>query len=375
MSGIYIHIPFCSDKCSFCDFYSGNQLYLIDNYVVAISKELEIRSGYVAGDIIETVYFGGGTPSLLTKNQIALILESINKNYKLDSAAEITFECNPENVSSEYIRDLYELGVNRISLGVQFLDDEILRKFNRKHSKYLIFNALDIISGSKIWNLSVDIIFSVPGVSDQSLTNSLKELMVYDIRHVSAYSLTISKNSRLYWKIQKGEFAEEGEDIFLRQYEIIGKYLKSNNFFQYEISNYAKKGFVSKHNLAYWNQVPYIGVGVSAHSYNGYSRQWNHNNIKRYIRELNTEGIISFEIEQLTDIQKYNEYIITRLRTFEGMSESYLYNNFGKDLIDHFYQNLELLTKEGHFATNSGLIVPTENDILIGDYLAKILMV
>lgn len=375
MSGIYIHLPFCTEKCLYCDFYSGNQLYLIDNYVRAVSLELQIRSGYLNGALVETVYFGGGTPSLLTKNQISTILESISKHFNLDTFAEITFECNPENISSEYIKDLFNLGINRISLGIQFLDDLVLEKFNRKHTKALIISSLEIISKSKFSNLSVDLIFSVPGISDQFLSQSLADLMVYDIKHISAYSLTISKNSKLFWKIQSGEFIEEGEDNFLRQYRLIGDYLKANDFFQYEVSNYAKNGFKSKHNLSYWNQIPYLGVGVSAHSFNINSRQWNHNNIKKYIRELFLDGTIDFEIEQLSENQKYNEYIITKLRTFDGISISYLSHNYGKLLNNHFYNKLNLLRNAGHFIINSELIIPTENDILVGDYLAKFLMI
>jgi oxygen-independent coproporphyrinogen III oxidase len=374
MSGIYIHIPFCTEKCYYCDFYSGNQLYLIDNYVDAIVNELKVRSDYLENELIETIYFGGGTPSLLTKSQIDSILVCIYQNYIIDSSAEITFECNPENIGSDYIEDLYNLGINRISLGIQFLDDAVLKKFNRRHSKYLIFKALDTLSYSKIVNLSIDLIFSVSGISDQSLSGSLSELMVYDIKHFSAYSLTISKNSKLYWKIQSGEFVEEGEDNFLSQYKIIRNFLKSNGFHQYEISNYAMEGYVSRHNLSYWNQVPYIGVGVAAHSYNRHSRQWNHNNIKKYIREMKLDGMINFEMEQLSEIQLYNEYIITKLRTFQGLSKTYISQNFNSNLQVYFYNKLDLLRTAGHFVINSDLIFPNENDILVGDYLSKILM-
>jgi oxygen-independent coproporphyrinogen III oxidase len=374
MSGIYIHIPFCTHKCYYCDFYSGNQLYIIDNYVDAIVKEIEVRSGYLGDDFVETIYFGGGTPSLLSGVQIDAILKSIAKNFHVDSLAEITFECNPENITSDYIEDLYNLGINRISLGVQFLDDKILEKFNRRHNKSLIFNALDIINKSKIANLSVDLIYSVPGISDESLASSLDELMVYDIKHISAYSLTISKNSILYWKIQSGEFIEEGEENFLSQYKVIGNLLKSNGFIQYEISNYARDGYISRHNLAYWNQIPYLGVGVSAHSYNRSSRQWNMNNIKKYIRDLNSDGVINFEYENLSEIQLYNEYIITKLRTLQGLSQDYISQNFNDDLLSHFNNKMAFLMKDGHFVKKSGLIIPNENDLLVGDYLAKILM-
>jgi len=374
MAGIYIHIPFCTEKCYYCDFYSGNQLYLVDNYVDAVAKELKVRSGYLEGNLIDTIYFGGGTPSLLSKKQIRLILDSIFQNYKIDSSVEISIECNPENITADYVEDLYITGINRISLGIQFLDDIILEKFNRRHSKGLIISALNILSRSSITNLSIDLIFSVPGISDQSLYNTLAELMIYDIKHVSAYCLTISKNSRLYWKIRSGEFVEEDEDNFLSQYKLIGNFLKSNGFHQYEISNYAKEGYVSRHNLAYWNQVPYIGVGVSAHSYNRHSRQWNHNNIKKYIRVLNSEGVINFEIEQLTEIQLYNEYIITKLRTFQGLSQNYILHNFNFELQTHFYNKLDLLRKDGHFVVDSDLIIPNDEDILVGEYLSKILM-
>jgi oxygen-independent coproporphyrinogen-3 oxidase len=374
MSGIYIHVPFCTEKCDYCDFFSGNQLYLIEKYVDAVGQELRVRNNYLEGNLVKTIYFGGGTPSLLTKEQINSVLGNIYSNFQVDSDAEITFECNPEHINATYVSDLYELGINRISLGIQFLDDKVLDNFNRKHNKSLIFNALEIISNSDIHNLSVDIIYSVPGISDQILLQSLSELMVYDIKHISAYSLTISKNSRLYWKIQSGQFIEEGEEIFLNQYALIRDFLKFRDFYQYELSNYAKEGFVSRHNLSYWNQVSYLGVGVSAHSFNGLSRQWNHNGIKKYINDLNSGIGVVFEIEHLTEIQMYNEFIIKSLRTTEGLSSVYLEQHFNSELIEYFYQKLEQLKKEGHFVILAGYIVPNENDLLIGDYLAKVLM-
>src|SRR5665647_1991470 len=187
MSGLYIHIPFCNEKCHYCDFYSGNQLYLIEEYVGAVVQEIALREGYLVDKEINTIYFGGGTPSLLTPIQILKILEEIKSKFVVKSDAEITLECNPENVSSNYLTQLASIGINRISLGVQFLDDQVLKKFNRQHSKYLILNSLDVLFSSYIKNVSVDLIYSVPGISDESLVSSLELLLAYDIKHYSAY--------------------------------------------------------------------------------------------------------------------------------------------------------------------------------------------
>lgn len=375
MAGLYIHIPFCEHKCFYCDFFSGNQLYLIENYVDAVIREIQIRKTYLNNCKIETIYLGGGTPSLLSKYQLSKIFQAIHSNFNVDKKSEITIECNPENINANYVNDLYELGINRISLGIQFLNDEILKYFNRKHTNELIFNALGIINTSKFTNLSVDLIYSVPGNSDSSLLSSLKELMNFDIRHISAYSLTVAKNSKLFWKIANSEVEENSESDFLSQYAIINEFLKSKEFVHYEVSNYALTGYMSYHNLAYWNQISYLGIGVSAHSYNLVSRQWNHTNIKKYIRELNTgDGNISYDIEQLTENQKYNEYIILKLRTFQGLSLDYIRSNFNEDIYNYFQININKLIDNNHFFVNQNKIVPKDSDLLLSDYLAKNLM-
>jgi oxygen-independent coproporphyrinogen-3 oxidase len=272
-----------------------------------------------------------------------------------------------------YVEQLLDAGINRISLGVQFLDDIVLAEFNRKHTKELIFNALDTIQSSNIRNLSVDLIFSVPGISDQALLQSLNFLLPYDIKHYSAYNLTIAKNSILFWKIQNGEILESDESVFLSQYEIIYNHLLSHGYSQYEVSNYCRTGYFSKHNLAYWEQQPYLGIGVSAHSYNRHSRQWNHTNIKKYIRDLKM-NVIDFKVEQLTEIDVYNEYVILKLRTYTGMSVSYIKNNFDAKLSEHFLSNVSRLKRMDHFNIVGDLVIPKPSDLLVADYLAKILM-
>ncbi|MEI7420792.1 MAG: radical SAM family heme chaperone HemW [Prolixibacteraceae bacterium] len=375
MSGLYLHIPFCNKKCFYCDFFSGNQLYLIDNYVDALISELNLRFEYLGDSIIDTIYFGGGTPSLLSENQLFRIFDCIYKRYNVSSEAEITIECNPENVNDNYVDFMYTSGINRISLGVQFLNDLILEKFNRNHSRELIFNALNIISNSSFSNLSIDLIYSVPGINDDELYSTLEDLTKFDIKHISAYSLTIADNSQLFWKIKKGQFKEAQEEQFLSQYKLVNEYLSAKKFLHYEVSNYALEGYYSRHNLAYWNQTPYLGVGVSAHSYNLTSRQWNHTNIKKYIRELSdSEPKIEIECEQLTDIQLYNEYIILKMRTFQGMSPQYIQDNFNNKIYNHFSSKMNLLREKNHFIMQDELIIPRESDLLISDYLAENLM-
>ncbi len=373
MSGLYIHIPFCNEKCHYCDFYSGNQLYLIEDYVDAVVKEIALRENYLVDKEINTIYFGGGTPSLLTHIQIFKILKEIRYRFRVKSDAEITLECNPENISSDYLVQLASIGINRISLGVQFLDDKILKEFNRQHSKELIIRSLDVLSLSSILNISVDLIYSVPGIVDDSLISSLKLLMDYDIKHFSAYSLTVSKNSKLFWKIRSGEVVENDENSFISQYWIISNFLLSYGYNQYEVSNYAKDDFVSRHNLAYWNQLAYLGVGVSAHSYNLHSRQWNHKNIKKYIRELES-GVIDVDIETLTDIDRYNEYVILKLRTFEGLSDSYVKRSFDGEIYSHFSETIKEMNKSGHFDVIDDLIISRKSDLLLADFLARKLM-
>jgi oxygen-independent coproporphyrinogen-3 oxidase len=370
MPGLYIHIPFCNEKCHYCDFFSGNQLYLIEDYVDAIVKEIELRYSYLSDKQINTIYFGGGTPSLLSAVQISKILVAIHSKFLVKPDAEITLECNPENVNSTYINQLVSIGINRISLGVQFLDNIILEKFNRQHSKELIYNALGDLESSLIENISVDLIYAVPGISDDSLISSLEILLTYNIKHFSAYSLTIAKNSKLYWKIQNGEVIENDENSFVNQYWLVNNLLDSKGYKQYEVSNYAKEGFESRHNLAYWNQVPYLGLGVSAHSYNLQSRQWNHKNIRKYIQNMKS-GIIETDMEMLTDIEKYNEYVILKLRTYQGISMNFVRNNFSDIIFDHFFKTVAKMKEYGHFISDGDLIISKQSDLLLADYLAK----
>jgi oxygen-independent coproporphyrinogen-3 oxidase len=376
MAGLYFHIPFCTHKCLYCDFYSGNQLYLIDDYVDSLVREIRLRYRYLDNEVIETIYFGGGTPSLLTARQLSTIINSIFSIFKVDHNCEITLECNPENITKEYVKELFNLGINRISLGVQFLNNEILKKFNRNHSKDQIFNSLEILSNSDFHNLSIDLIYCVPGISNDFLLASLNQLLSFDIRHVSAYCLTIAKNSQLYWKIEKGEFVESDESVFLSQYTLINDCLKSHDFKQYEISNYAKDGFYSKHNLGYWDQKPYLGIGVAAHSYNLISRQWNHNNIKKYIRDLSeVDATVDFKHEILSDIQLYNEYIILKMRTLNGISLKYVEKMFGVEIFDKFRNSLKILMEKNYFVLENDLVIPKQSDLLIADYLSKFLMI
>ena len=375
MAGIYIHIPFCVKKCLYCDFFSGNQLYLIDNYIEALNNELIFRKEYLEMYSINSIYFGGGTPSLLKIEHVSKILNTIFRNYDVNHDAEITFECNPEDMKERYVDDLYLNSVNRISLGIQFLDDTVLKKFNRGHNKVQIIRAVEIINNSKFNNLSIDLIYNVPGISNEFLFTSLVQLMNFDIKHISAYSLTISKNSKLYWYERNKNFIVNGEEEFLEQNLLINDFLKYRNYIQYEISNYAKTGFISKHNSLYWNREPYLGVGVSAHSFNLFSRQWNHKNIKRYIRELTIiNNFNSFEIEFLNEVEKYNEYVILKLRTFDGLSLSYVKYNFNQNIYSHFLTTITKLVEKGHFMVKDTLFVPKESDLLVSDYIAKYLI-
>ncbi len=373
MAGLYIHIPFCSEKCLYCDFFSGNQLYLMNDYVEAVCREIVTRKDYIFDNKINTIYFGGGTPSLLSEFHFRQFFHTIFSHYEVDVDAEITIECNPENIDRDYLDLLFEMGFNRISLGIQFLEDNVLKKYNRHHTKELIINALICIGNSKFTNLSVDLIYSVPEIGNSLLRNALSRLLDFDIKHISAYSLTVSKNSQLFWKIRKGEILEGNESNFLAQYKIIDDFCERNGFLQYEVSNYAKQGYISKHNLSYWNQDIYVGVGVTAHSYNLLSRQWNHSNIKKYIRESEI-NIFAAEIEKLTDIQLYNEYVILRLRTFLGLSSAYVKERFNADIYKYFVRNLNILIGKNHFNCEGDLVIPRKEDFLLADYLAKSLM-
>lgn len=365
MGGIYIHIPFCKTKCPYCDFYSlvssGKE-----SFVEAIQRELVLRKNFLGQHKTETVYFGGGTPSLLSTAEVEKILTTVDESYRLISNPEVTFECNPDDLSPEYLSDLQRIGINRVSLGLQSFHSHELKFLGRRHGVDQNYEALE--QSLKIFdNVSVDLIYGLPGSTLARWEFSLEEAFHYPIHHLSAYHLTIEPGTPFYHKENKGELRQNDEQVSKQQFLLLLERSRRQGFLPYELSNFAPRGYFSKHNLAYWQNVPYLGVGPSAHSYNTRVRQWNVSDLATYMEELDKDTLPARQ-EVLSPKDKLNEYIITGLRTMWGINRYKVkemmppaeYKRFQKDLEkyldNHWIEETASccrLTDEGKFMSDT----------------------
>ncbi len=327
MAGVYIHIPFCRSKCFYCGFYSLASLQLKTAYLNALVKEIRMRKEYLQEEVVSTLYFGGGTPSCLNESELELILDNIHNVWDIDKQAEYSIEVNPEDASMEKLSAFRRLGFNRITIGVQSFHDSILKRINRSHSASQAITAIENAKVSGFDNIGVDLIIGLPGSSVAELEVDLKKVSVLNIDHVSVYILSLDSNSVFEKLSEKGKFRPLSDDFLAQQYLLVSDYLKSIDYEHYEISNFAKKFKYSRHNTSYWQQKPYIGLGVAAHSYDIISRQWNIAHLKKYIDSLNNR-FLNFEKEILTDADKWNEYLMTNFRTMWGIDPYYLKNEY-----------------------------------------------
>jgi len=367
MSGIYIHVPFCKQKCIYCNFHSGASLKTKDEYVKMLLTEIELTSGYI-NDSVETIYFGGGTPSLLSKNDFEFIFKKLEKHYQLSNCSEITIEANPEDLDLETILSFSELPFNRVSIGCQAFDNVSLDYLKRAHSVIDNQKAIDFIQEYWTKNISVDIIYGIPGLTDKELLSSLTYLSDKQIPHISCYALTVEPSTSLYSSIKqkKNEVPDELQTI--NQMGVVIDKLQELGYIHYEISNFCLPGYESKHNSNYWKQIPYLGLGPSAHSFNGNSRQWNISNNIKYINALKNNEIL-FEKENLSELDKYNEYVMTGLRTKNGIDILYIERIFGQGYANAFINSCEKFLKEEEINKIQNKFVLTKKGIVISDYI------
>jgi oxygen-independent coproporphyrinogen-3 oxidase len=334
MAGIYIHIPFCKKLCFYCDFYhlitpENNSVFL-----TSLIKELVLRKDYLGNQPVTTIYLGGGTPSVYAVKDIGRILEEIHKHYNVEQGCETTIELNPDDVNRDYLAGLKMLGINRLSLGIQSWKDSDLKMLNRRHDSAQAASALKDALDAGFENVTMDLIYGIPGMSISDWEANLDLTFSFDIKHLSAYHLTIEKGTVFGKMKEKGLLSEIEEDESAAQFNRLIEKAESAGFIHYEISNFSKPGFMSVHNSNYWKQVPYLGLGPSAHSFNGYSRQWNISDLNGYIKALNT-GNIFFESEELDSNARFNEYIMTSLRTMWGIDLDLIEKNFDKEGYDY----------------------------------------
>jgi oxygen-independent coproporphyrinogen-3 oxidase len=375
VSGIYIHIPFCKKACHYCDFHFSTSLQNKESLVKSILTEIDLRLNYLADKNIDTIYFGGGTPSLLSEKESFLILEKIYKLYHVSKDAEITFECNPDDLSDDKLKELKRLEVNRLSIGLQSFDEEELIWMNRAHTAKESEASVKRSQDRGFENITIDLIY---GSKFSNLTNwkkTLDKAIALQVPHISSYNLTIEEKTKLGhdFKVKK-EVAiddEKSSELFL---EMIDR-LEKNKFIQYEISNFGKEGYFSIHNSNYWKGAHYIGLGPSAHSFDGTSRQWNIANNNLYIKQVGEKTEAYFEKEILTEKERFNEYILTSLRTIWGVDLNYLKTNFNSDFVKTFLTQVAVYIKQESVLVNSNTYTLSEKGKLLADKIASDLFV
>jgi oxygen-independent coproporphyrinogen-3 oxidase len=334
MAGIYIHIPFCKKLCHYCDFYHLISDGDHSSFISALLREAEMRKDYPGKEPISTIYLGGGTPSVLTAAETGMILDQLKRLFNVESGSEITMELNPDDVSPDYMHDLKQLGINRISMGVQSWADDDLKMLNRRHTGVQASEAINIVFKAGFEKVTIDLIYGIPGMSTGKWADNLDRAISTGITHLSAYHLTIEPGTVFGKMRDKGQLQEIDEEESSSQFNILIDKMESAGFIHYEISNFGKPGFFSVHNTNYWKQVPYLGLGPSAHSFNGYSRQWNIKDLKKYIKYVNRRKDF-FEREELDIKTRFNEYIMTSLRTMWGIDLEYVEKTFEKEGYDY----------------------------------------
>ncbi|MFT4800535.1 MAG: oxygen-independent coproporphyrinogen-3 oxidase [Flavobacteriaceae bacterium] len=344
MAGIYIHIPFCKQACHYCDFHFSTSMKRKDELLAAICSEIQLRKSEIS-DAIKTIYFGGGTPSLLNKEEIDLLIAEVYRNFDVEENIEITLEANPDDLTKDKIFQLSETKINRLSIGVQSFFEEDLKLMNRAH------NALEAKECLKMAfqyfdNISVDLIYGIPGLSDKRWEENLNTVLAFGIPHISSYALTVEPKTALKKFIESGKIPPVSETDSHRQYLILLEKMKKEGFVNYEFSNFGKEGYFSKNNTAYWQGKSYLGVGPSAHSFDGKVRSWNVSNNIQYINQIQ-KGKLPIERETLSKTNQYNEYLMTGLRTMWGVSLNKVEKDFGVKYLNYLLQQAEIPINDG----------------------------
>ena len=372
MAGLYLHIPFCLSKCAYCGFYSVPSLKHKEELLASLKQEIVQHQGYLHGEKVETVYFGGGTPSLLGLGELRSLMEMLCDHFEIDPQAEITLEANPDTLTLNYLEGLRSLGVNRLSIGIQSFFDNDLQYLSRKHHSTHARECVGLAKEAGFSNISLDLIYGLP-TSDASQWNRNLDLFFgMEVPHLSAYALTLEPNSILTRQIEQGKVPPVNEDDAVRDYQILCSRAAEHGFLHYEISNFCKPGMHSRHNANYWFGVPYLGLGPSAHSYDGASRQWNPSSIQGY-----SEGLSIAEdadsLESLSPEQIYNEYVMLRLRTLWGVDLKYLKREMGERFASHCERQAEPLVAQGRLSRTREFLYLTDEQMLFADGVAEAL--
>ncbi len=373
MAGIYIHIPFCKKRCTYCDFYTEVAPVFIPALIDAIVTELKLRKDYLLNSPIETIYFGGGTPSILNKEQFSIIFEAIYNLFTVSDNAEITFEANPDDLTPEFLDSIHLLPFNRISIGIQSFDDTDLMRINRRHTSKQAIEAVRNAQKAGFKNISIDLIYGLPFQTMESWERQLDMALDLHIQHLSAYGLTYEEGTALWKQREKGKIEQVDDPTMNRMYQLLLEKVKDKGFEAYEISNFALPGYRSRHNSSYWKQKPYLGAGPSAHSYDLSSRQWNVSSIKEYIKAINEHSPF-FEREVLTLNDRYNDFVMVSLRTSDGLDMAIMEKEFGTDLAEYCLQNIKTFIDSEQVYYSEGILRLTPEGIQISNLILIQLM-
>ena len=369
MSGIYIHIPFCKQACHYCDFHFSTSMKKKDEMILALAKEIKMRKSEFENEVVETIYFGGGTPSRLQIADLRLQLYTIYENYTVAENPEITLEANPDDLSENYLLELSKIGFNRLSIGIQSFFEDDLQMMNRAHNSAEAKKCLE--EATKYFDaISLDLIYGIPGMSNEKWKQNIETALSFGIPHISSYALTVEPKTALNKLIQTGKIAKPNDDLAQEHFSILVEALENNGFIHYELSNFAKENYFSKNNSAYWLGKKYIGIGPSAHSYDGISRSWNVSNNAIYLRALD-ENKLPNETEILSKTDRYNEYIMTGLRTIWGVSLDRIENEFGREYLEYLQKQARKYLNDNLLSIEENVLKATKKGKFLTDGIAS----
>jgi oxygen-independent coproporphyrinogen-3 oxidase len=369
MSGIYIHIPFCKQACHYCDFHFSTSMKKKDEMVLALTKEIQMRKSEFKDEVVETIYFGGGTPSRLPIADLRLQMDSIYKNYKVAKNPEITLEANPDDLSEDYLVELSKIGINRLSIGIQSFFEDDLQMMNRAHNSAEAKKCLEVAT-KYFDNISLDLIYGIPKMSNEKWKQNIETALSFGIPHISSYALTVEPKTALNKLIQTGKIAKPNDEVAEEHFQILVETLEANGFIHYELSNFGKENYFSKNNSAYWLGKKYIGIGPSAHSYDGISRSWNVSNNAMYLKSL-AENKLPNETEILSKTDRYNECIMTGLRTIWGVSLGRIELEFGNEYLDYLQKQAQKFINDDLLFIENKILKPTQKGKFLTDGIAS----
>ena len=374
MAGIYLHIPFCAKKCAYCDFFSVANTQNSERFISALLKEMEIRKDFLENEKIQTIYFGGGTPSLLSPPQLEILINGLHKYFSVDNNIEFTLEANPDDLNRNYLTDILSLGVNRLSIGIQSFHDKDLKLMKRRHNVHQAKQSVLTAQETGFKNISIDLMYGLPDLKIHEWEENIKSALDLNIQHISAYHLTIEPNTlfKKWW--QQNKITLPDDDESLNQFNLLKELTQKNGFLHYEISNFAKDGFLSLHNTNYWMGKKYLGLGPSAHSYNLSSRQWNISNLQVYLSEI-SKGILPNEIENLSLNEKYNDYILVSMRTMWGADIQKIENEFGASYKHHFLNKQKKYFEKGLLKKSGNRFILSDKALFISDQIISELFI